>query len=233
MNVTPFTSSSSFCALPVEGSSSSHDNVSNLRTATRTTTTARAANSEKAPSSLLSSRASRYPAKAPADHDDCSSPTTPTKRDDRRRPRPVRPPLSSAAWVSLQDCHNGKTYMDVGATGVCSSSSSQRRRRTIVPYFDATATVHAVQQQWYTITSCDHCHTSLACIYGLEWVLCPACNATTPLEDDDSDEAASHMIPFGVGLGLSRSHILQALQEEPTGGLAATTSATTTRPHAA
>ena len=150
-------------------------------------------------SNLTAVKKSLYPVKADARRvASYSFPTLPKKTHGRNR-RSRAPLAASSSRASLQDSHDGKRYMDVG-------------QNRIMPFFDSSATMTAFAKKWYTTTACQDCEASLVCIYGLDFVLCATCQATTQLEYDAIQEGSSRIEPFGVGLGLPKSHILQALR---------------------
>lgn len=86
----------------------------------------------------------------------------------------------------------------------------------ILPFFDSSATMAAFAKKCYTVTACQDCEASLVCICGLDFVLCTTCQATTQVEYDPPQEGSAYVAPFGVGMGLPRAHILQALYSSDT-----------------
>jgi hypothetical protein len=113
---------------------------------------------------------------------------------------PPRRPLTFPLWVR----HNGKTFVEH-----CTNDSAEALRR--IPFFDWTSTVEAIQHEHYTMACCEHCKTSLACIYGLEYVLCTCCNRFSSLMYGVDLEVSTDIIPFGVGAGLTHKRIVEAL----------------------
>ncbi|CAB9501694.1 expressed unknown protein [Seminavis robusta] len=81
------------------------------------------------------------------------------------------------------------------------------------PYFDASYTTQAVLQNQHVITTCYGCSTKLACLYGMQYVACPACHGVGLVE-----ERITLTYPrkaCGVGIGLRRKQQKKQQQQQP------------------
>jgi hypothetical protein len=68
------------------------------------------------------------------------------------------------------------------------------------PYFGADYTKLALVNGDQVVTPCFGCNSKLACTYGVEFAICPACQTVSPL--NYSSRQLQEMQPIGVGLGL-------------------------------
>ncbi|CAB9512512.1 expressed unknown protein [Seminavis robusta] len=71
------------------------------------------------------------------------------------------------------------------------------------PYYGASHTLDALHKNEHQITKCISCQCFLACVWGIQYVICPSCHVVS-MVDYGNRRSSLEFEPYGAGIGLRR-----------------------------